>query len=474
VFAIDPPWFRGETSCERLAFRNAASQLHAAVADDTCEVFNQSIGSFLPPIRRPTLDENNRWFTAVVIGGGGVAGSLVSFLYSSALVLGVWRLSLGLIALPKERGVRLIGASFLAYFAAETLATLVNYSGPYDLLSGIVANLPFVAFLIVFGRLSLTPRADILRWVEYGSIGGAYGAGLFALVEVFVRGFPRAEGLAGNSGPFALVCAILFGFSVAIAIYRHDRMRGIAAGAALFAAVGLILSGMRSLWPMLLLSPLLLAWLLGFVPRTMFTRKTALAAAAAALVVAALGYPTVETRVMSLVSDFEKVDAGNYDNSLGQRIRVWGAAVELIGQKPIFGQGPAHARSALQAAASERGEKEITFSHAHNLVLNALMRSGVFGLAAVTAMFFVPLWVAGRSEKDEIGRIGYALMVTLCATYLVNGAVNVSFGHDIVDALFLYCMITTAYLVFGPSGTPRYVLLADGSRVTNPSAPTAA
>ncbi|MCO5159965.1 MAG: O-antigen ligase family protein [Mesorhizobium sp.] len=423
----------------------------------------------MPPIRRPTLDENNRWFTAVVIGGGGVAGSLVSFLYSSALVLGVWRLSLGLIALPRERAVRLIGASFLAYFAAEALATLVNYAGPHDLLA-IVANLPFIAFLLVFGRLSLTPRADVLRWTEYGSIGGAYGAGLFALVEVFVRGFPRAEGLAGNSGPFALVCAILFGFCVAIAIYRHDRMRGIAGGAALFAAVGLILSGMRSLWPMLLIAPALLAWLLDFIPNTLFTRRTALVAAAAAVIVASLGYSTVETRVMSLVKDIEKVDAGNYDNSLGLRIRVWDAALELIAQKPVFGQGPAHARSALQTAASERGEKEISFSHAHNLVLNTLMRSGVFGLAAVIAMFAVPLWAAGRRDKDEIGRIGYALMVTFCTTYLVNGAFNVSLGHDIVDALFLYCMITTAYLVFGASGTPRCILLADGSRATNPAA----
>jgi len=446
----------------------------AATADDTCQVINQSIGTFLPPFRRPTLDENNRWFTAVVIGGGGVAGSLVSFLYSSALVLGLWRLSLGLIALPKERAVRLIGVSFLAYFAAEALATLVNYSGPADLLEGMVANLPFVAFPILFGRLSLTPRPDVLRWVEYGSIGGAYGVGLFALIEVFIGGYPRAEGLAGNSGPFAVVSAVLFGFCVAIAIYRQDHMRRIAGGAALFAAVALILSGMRSLWPILLLSPLLLVWLLGFVPKAMFTRRTALAAAVAAVVVASLGYSTVQTRVMNLVRDFEKVDAGNYDNSLGQRIRVWSAAIELIEQKPVFGQGPAHARRALHAAASERGEKEITFSHAHNLALNALMRSGIFGLAAVIAMFFVPLWVAGRSKKDEIGQIGYALMVTLCATYLVNGAVNISFGHDIVDALFLYCMMTTAYLVFGPSGTPRYVLLADGSRVTNPSAPAAA
>ena len=416
-------------------------------------------------IRRPTLDEINRWFTAAVIGGGAAGGSLVSILYVGALPVGLWRLSQGLIALPRERGVRIIGMAFLAYFAAETLSTLVNYTGPDDLLQGIGANLPFIAFLIVFGRLSLTPRADVLRWTEYGAIAGGLAAGLSALVEIFVRGAPRAEGLAGNSGPFALISAALFGFCVAIAIYRDGRMRQFAVAAALSAAVALILSGMRSLWPMLVISPLLLAWLLDFVPRAVFTRKTALAVAAAAVVVAALGYSTVETRVMSLVKDFEKVDAGNYDNSLGQRLRVWSAALELIEQAPIFGQGPAHARGALQVAASEQGEKEITFSHAHNLVLNALMRSGVFGLAAVIAMFVVPLWVAGRAEKDELGRIGYTLMVVTCATYLVNGAVNIGFGHDIVDSFYLYSMITATYLVFGPSSTPPYRRLEDGSRV---------
>lgn len=419
----------------------------------------------MPPLRRPTLDENNRWYTAVVVGGGGVAGSLISFLYTSALALGLWRLALGLIALPKDRSVRLIGAAFAAYYLAQSVSTLVNYREPWNLYQGLVENIPFLAFLVIFARLSLTARDEVLRWVGYGAVGGALGAGAFALVEIFVLGAPRAEGLAGNSGPFALVCAVLYGFCIAIAIHRRGRMRGLAAAATLFAAIGLILSGMRSLWPMLVVSPLLMAWLLGALRWPRVPAQTSAAVLAAALVVAALAYGTIHDRVMSLVADVANVTDGNYDNSLGQRLRVWDGALELIAQNPLFGVGPGNVRSDLHAATLEPGMKELAFSHAHNMVLNALVRSGVFGLLAVVAMFAVPLWLAARAPKDAVGRVGFALMASFCAVYLVNGAVNISFGHDIADALYLYCMIVTSYLVFGPSSLPSHVLLADGRRV---------
>jgi O-antigen ligase len=400
-----------------------------------------------------------------MVGGAGVAGSLVSFLYVSAIVLGLWRLALGLIAIPRDRAVRLIGAAFAARFAAESVSTLVNYREPLDLYQGILSNVPFLGFLIVFGRLSLTPRADVLRWVERGAMGGAIGAGLLSMAQVLVFGMPRAEGLAGNPGPFGLVCTVLFGYCLGIAMYRRGKLRRIAAAAAIMAAVGLILSGMRSLWPMLVISPPLLAWMIGFVPRRLVSPRLAVVGMAAAVLVAMLGYGTVHERVVRLFADVELVADGSLDNSLGQRIRVWSAALDLIRAAPVFGQGPANVPQMLHDAAQQPGETEIYFTHAHNLVLNALARSGIFGLAAVVAMFAVPLWVAGRAEKDLIGRIGYAMMVMLCVTYLVNGSFNVSFGHDILDATYIYAILTMAYLVFGASGSPRFALFADGARV---------
>jgi O-antigen ligase len=408
-------------------------------------------------LRKPTLDENNRWFTAVVLAGGGVVGSFSSFLLSSALVLGVWRLAQGYIAIPRNRSVRWIGAAFALFFAAEAMSTLMNYVDRWTFLEGFVSNLPFLAFLIVFGRLSLTPRADVLRWVEYGAIAGGIGSFLFAVIQVFVRGLPRAEGFAGNPGPFALVCSVVYCLLIVTAMRRRDRIGRLAAIAAAASAVAVLLSGMRSLWPILIMAPALIAFMLGYVPRRANAAKIGGGIAVALLLVGTLGYGTIENRVMSLARDYERVAAGQYDNSLGQRLRIWRAAVSLIGESPVFGHGPGKARIEMAKRTAEDGGRAITYSHAHNFVLNIWMRSGVVGLAAMLSMLIVPLWVTGKAEKDEIGRAGYAMMSAICLCYVTTGLFNNSFGHDILDAEFIYGIITTSYLVFGVSGTPRRV-----------------
>ncbi len=325
-------------------------------------------------MRRPTLDQSNRAFTAAVIGGGGVGGSAVSVLVSGAVLVGLLRLWQGMIALPRDQRVWIVAAAFAARFVAETLSTLVNYSGPWDLYEGAVSNLPFLGFAIIFARLSLTPREDVLRWIEYGAVGGGIGAGLYALVEVLVLGRPRAEGLAGNSGPFALVCSLLFAFCILAALRNTGRMRQLAAAGAALSAGALLLSGMRSLWPLLLVSPLLLVWLSGTAPRRLISGRLVLGGAAVALLIAAVAYPTIDRRVTALASDLERVEQGNYDNSLGQRLRVWNAAIDLIRQKPVFGYGPGHTAEALHEAAQVKGQRDIFFTHAHNVFLNAMVR----------------------------------------------------------------------------------------------------
>jgi O-antigen ligase len=409
----------------------------------------------LKDLRKPTLDENNRWFTAVVIGGGGVVGSFASFLVSSALVLGIWRLAQGYIAIPRDRSVRWIGAALALFFLAEAVSTLVNYVDRWTFVEGFISNLPFLAFLIIYGRLSLTPRPDVLRWVEIGAIGGGIGAFLFALVQVYIRGFPRAEGFAGNPGPFALVCSVIYCLLIVTAMRRRDLTGRIAAIAAAASAVAVLLSGMRSLWPILIVAPALMAFMLGYVPKRANAAKIGGGLAAAVLVVGALGYGTIENRVMRLVDDYERVAAGQYNNSLGQRLRIWRAAVSLIGESPVFGHGPGKARIEMAKRTAEDGGRAITYSHAHNFVLNTWMRSGILGVAAMLSMLIVPLWQAGRADKDAIGRTGYAMMCAICLCYVTTGLFNNSFGHDILDAVFIYGIITTSYLVFGPSATPR-------------------
>lgn len=404
--------------------------------------------------RRPTLDESNRLFTAAVIGGGAVAGSTISVLFGGALIAGVARLLQGRIALPTNPSVRWIGACFGAFFVAEAISTAVNYTSPYSLLEGLVANLPFLGFLMIYGRLSLSSREDILSAVEFGALAGSFGALGYALIETMWLGQARAEGLAGNSGPFALVCTVLYGFNMVTAVRRRDRMGDLAALAALAAGGAVLLSGMRSMWPILVLVPLFPLAMFRFRPRQANTWKLTTALAMLILIVVLASFATVQTRVTKLIDDYDEVSAGEYDNSLGQRIRVWRAAAELVAERPLLGHGPAEAHVLMAARAADDGAPRIFFSHAHNSILNAWMRSGIPGALSVLAIMIVPPWLGLRARKDEIGRVGFAMLATVCTTYFVAGIFNTEFGHDIMDILFIYSVITSSFLVFGNSSHP--------------------
>lgn len=391
-------------------------------------------------LRRPTLDESNRLFTLVVIGWGGVVGSLVSILYAGAMLAALPRLYRRQIALPADCGVIAIAAAFALFFTTEALSGAINYEG-WPTLRQLASNLPFLGFLLVYARLSLSSRADLMRAVEFGAVSGAFGALVLALVQVGMLDFERAEGAAGNPGVLALISALLYGLCILTAVRRPGRMRWMALVAAIGAAAALLLTGMRALWPMLLVAP--------FIPLVVLRpkidpgalRRGALLSALPVALALYLTYGMVGERVESLVADLDRIEEGDYDSSVGKRLKMWHGGLELAAQEPVFGHGP--------AVSDTKKPELIGYSHLHNFVLNAMVRSGLAGVAAVLALFFVPLWVLVRRRGDAISLFGVAMLLTLQAAYLMSGLVGIMLGHDILDALFIYGTIVASFLVLG-------------------------
>lgn len=418
-------------------------------------------------MRRPTLDESNQIFTAAVLGLGGVIGSTISFLFGGAILAAFLRLLQDVIAYPTDRKVHLITAAFAGYFASACLSGLLNYEGVATLLQ-IAEKLPFLAFIFIYARLSLSPRRHVLRATEIGVIVGSLGAFAFALIQAVGMGL-RAEGLAGNPGPFALITALLYGLSTMTIMRRRGRMRLLATAAAISAAGALILSGMRSLWPMLLLAPALQLMVL----RPIFSRRSIgqgiVAAGALVLVVGAAGYETIQTRFGNLMHDYQEVVVQeDFDNSLGLRLIMWSEGLEQAAQKPVFGQGLKEVEISLPPQSSSETGQELTFNHYHNFVVDALARTGLVGLLATLLMMFAPAWIATRQTRDDLADAGRMMMFTVLLAYFLSGAFNIMLGHDILDVLFIYSMIVSTFLVLdqsdGETLVPYRTEGAQGSR----------
>jgi O-antigen ligase len=401
------------------------------------------------------MDQTNLVYTSAMIGWGAVIGSAISFLLSGAILWAIFRLYQRKIALPAQREVIWIGAAFALFFLSEALAGTLSYSG-YKTFQEVAERLPFLGFLFVYGRLSLSRREDVLRSVEVGVVTGGFATLAYALFQAVVQGQPRAEGMAGNPGPFALVTAVLFGLAVITAMRRQDRMRLAAVLAAIATAVALILSGMRSLWPMLVIAPVIpLAIFRSRIPPS-GSARAALFATAAVVIAGFFTMDTLQMRVAKLADDYERiVEHNDYDNSLGQRLRLWHVGLERAAERPIFGHGPGNAMEMPVGRRDTEAVQRLGYTHFHNFLLNAMVRSGLIGVTAILLMLVLPIWICARKPRDETGDFGFAMLLSIELAYVLSGVFGIMLGHDISDALFIYGIIVSSFLVLGKfTGAP--------------------
>ncbi|MES2907000.1 MAG: hypothetical protein V4691_08270, partial [Pseudomonadota bacterium] len=60
-----------------------------------------------------------------------------------------------------------------------------------------------------------------------------------------------------------------------------------------------------------------------------------------------------------------------------------------------------------------------------------------------------PLVCLWRGVRDEPGRYGLALFISLEITYVLSGLFGIMFGQDLMDTVFISATAIAAYLVFG-------------------------
>lgn len=163
-----------------------------------------------------------------------------------------------------------------------------------------------------------------------------------------------------------------------------------------------------------------------------------------------LASSTVQNRLQQMVSDVTTFSQGNRDTSTGIRWQLYVAAVEIISEHPIFGVGTGGYALQMAAAgkitptAAELGRGEV-----HNDILKKTADMGVFGLAALMAVYLVPFWMfrkASRSSSMQIRRAGVmgmffisGFMVFGLTAEVLNLTMTISFYSFTIAVLLAYC-----------------------------------
>lgn len=291
-----------------------------------------------------------------------------------------------------------------------TLATFISesywqeYSGrSYDAIARYWLAIPIFLWLSrmgkqVFHTLQYAfPSAAIAGFLLTDEMGGRAGINTLDLIHF---------------GDLELILGILALFSIGwfgrdSAALRILKIAGFVAGVA--ASFG---SGSRGGW---LAIPVFLMVFLYFnrnrLPFRMMAGVVVLAIASMAGLYASNA--TVNERVGQMASDIRNYQAGNRDTSIGVRWQLYAAAVDIFIRHPIVGVGPTGFAREMQPM-MEAGKLTPEAAHfgrgeVHNDVLAKTAGMGLFGLAAILALYLVPLgmfWKAAQSAIREVRRTG--------------------------------------------------------------------
>lgn len=391
----------------------------------------------------------------VLFPGVGSGGSI--------LFAGIWLFSLPYWLFDRDarsfnRNEAVLVSVFAAYFLIMA-AFAFAHAARLDQTTGfgaIYSNLPF---LLIGPVLPVLRRAARPEWLERVFAGIAWGAILAAaLVTIGAWFFPEIgrKALSGNALVLALgalVSGMMCNHGV---LFFSGRMRWLAAAGALASLFVLLTTGSRG--PILSygVAVTLYAVIMGyrhFGLRWMLGRYVAwLLIFIASIAVVEKSDPQLSQRINIAVERLSKPsDQTIKESSVRTRFVLYEAGLRAFLDQPLAGYGRQNAVKATKDHSNGAADEHFHFTHLHNGYLTDLVSSGVLGLLSLLAVLLAPLALFWNARPVVFGGV---LSVTLA--YVLYGATNLLFYHDVVTLLYLSLMcVFSALSPLGTSGDQR-------------------
>lgn len=299
---------------------------------------------------------------------------------------------------------------FFAYWLPE-LVSSIDAVDPGRAFREAAADLRYLPFLWLVALSVATPRG---RRITLGGIAVIVGIwtvdallqalggtsplffGIDAIKQMIsgrsmctAQEFAAVDRLSGVFGPCNLKLGPVIASLSPFAMYAAGRRFGAVGWFLAAAAVGtvVVLAGSRASWLTFALVLVFSGWrLLGW-------KKLLMVFGFGALMLLALAWlsPQVGERV-ARTAHVLNADPSGVDTALSGRSRIWGAALCMVRQHPVNGVGARGFREAFPACDPQAGQiaqwGEGPALHAHQIVLEVLSETGIFGLL---------LWLAGAA-----------------------------------------------------------------------------
>jgi O-antigen ligase len=260
---------------------------------------------------------------------------------------------------------------------------------------------------LIFWAVSLVPL-KYLRQVQWAFVVGAF----LSAIKMYVLTDEGKDRYGTDFIPIIIFAemGLLLGIFAAFSIAWNQRyailamlLKLAAAGAVMYAAY---ISRSRGPWLTILVFGLIVFAAAKSLRRIDKLLISFMAGAVLAAAVASYFQPgsIVRERITVAQSNIQEyVDGKNVDTSLGIRFQLWRGSWILFKENPVFGVGVENYQSALQDLARRQiiSPTAATFPHSHNDILFMMAKLGLFGLAAILMVYFVPLYYFARDFRNS-------------------------------------------------------------------------
>lgn len=291
--------------------------------------------------------------------------------------------------LDLNRYERAVLLGFMA-FCLMPFISLVNADDVRYFFSRYERILKFLLFIPLYFMIR-SVRIDLLRVLLFGCVVAGFVMAAIAYYEVEILNRTVAQGAYHKIifGDMAMLTALLLlaGLTFQKSPHVLQVLTLVSAGAAVYAS---ILSGSRGAWLALPVGLLVITWA-GFINKRKYPGRNALALMAAFAVILVVTFPFVQQKFETSYQSFSSyLDGSNPRTSIGQRLQMWGIALEVWRQHPLIGTGLGDFKHHVQQKLdTEQAQLDLVFSHAHSIYLEFLTTTGLIGLLVMVGSILV-------------------------------------------------------------------------------------
>ncbi len=397
----------------------------------------------------------------------GVADGVLSL---GAIITIVWlglRRFRGGDALLSREAWALTSALFFSYWLPELLAS-VDAIDPLRSLREVAVDLRYLPFLWLAAiavhreddrRIVYVGIAIIaLLWTFDGLLQATTGWSLGGIGGIAHA--DRISGVFGKHLRLGQVLASLAAFPLGVAAKRVGTIGWI--GVAMLMGAVILFAGSRAAWLTFMLVLLFSGWRLLGWKRLLGV----FAAGAVGVVVLAAMFPRdLHERIERTEAVFSG-DAAGLDRALSGRLRIWEAAVCMIGEHPINGVGARGYRDAYAGCAPQLGPPAWGKGgalHAHQIVLEILSETGVLGLLLwlIGAALAIRAWRFASPQA----RLRAAIPTVALAVTVFPLNTHLAFYSSFWGGLTLLLTALYAGALFGEDDMPDAARAAGTQRV---------